>query len=71
MWTHNPGLRTLDNKDGNWMHMEEHWTLPLKEEKKNVYIETIKGCVLELDTTDQSVSLRNVTNSTSELIKTY
>ena len=71
MWKHNPEQRTLDNKDGNWLHMEEHWTLPLKEEKKNVYIETIKGCVLELNTTDQSVFLQNVTNSTSELIKTY
>ena len=69
MWKHNPGLRTLDNKDGNWRHMDEHWTLPLKEEKKHVYIETIKGCVLELNSLDQSVSLQNVSDSSGELIK--
>ena len=55
MWKHNPWLRTLDNKDGNWKYMEQDWTLPLKEEKENVYIETIKGCVLELNDTDQTV----------------
>ena len=69
MWKYNPWLRTLDNKDGNWKYMEEDWTLPLKEEKENVYIETIKGFVLELNTTDQSVFLQNVTNSSGELIK--
>ena len=71
MWKHNPGLRTLDNKDGNWKYMEKHWTLPLKEEKKNVYIETLEGCVLELNDTDQSKSvfLRNLTDATGELMK--
>ena len=65
MWKHNPGLRTLDNKDGNWKYMEKHWTLPLKEEKEHVYIETIKGCVLELGT-EHSVFLQNLTNSSGE-----
>ena len=69
MWKHNPGLRTLDNKDGNWKYMEKHWTLPLKEEKENVYIETLEGCVLELNDTDQSVFLRNLTDATGELMK--
>ena len=71
MWKHNPGLRTLDNKDGNWKYMERHWTLPLKEEKENVYIETLEGCVLELNDTDQSVFLRNLTDATGELMKNY
>ena len=69
MWKHNPGLRTLDNKDGNWMYMQEHWTLPLKEEKEKVYIETLKGCVLELNNEDQTVLLINVTDSSSKLVK--
>ena len=68
MWKHNPGLRTLDNKDGNWKYMEEHWTLPLKEEKENVYIETLEGSVLEL-IDDQEVLLRNVSDSSGKLIK--
>ena len=68
MWKYNPGLRTLDNKDGNWKYMEKHWTLPLKEEKENVYIETLEGCVLEL-IENWVVILRNVSNSSGKLIK--
>ena len=68
MWKHSPGLRTLDNKDGNWMYMEEDWTLPLKEEKEKVYIETLKGCVLELQN-DNQVLLQNLSGSSGELIK--
>ena len=70
MWKHNPEQRTLDNKDGNWKYMEEQWTLPLEEEKERekMYIETVKGCVLELDSEGQVV-LRNLTGSSSELIK--
>ena len=69
MWKHNPGLRTLDNKDGNWKYMEKHWTLPLKEEKENVYIETLEGSVLEQLIDDQEVLLRNVSDSSGKLIK--
>ena len=75
MWRHNPWLRTLDNKDGNWKYMEKHWTLPLKEEKEKVYIETVNGDVLELGTQknnlilNQTVFLRYANESTSKLIK--
>ena len=69
MWKHNPGLRTLDNKDGNWMYMQEHWTLPLKEEKEKVYIETLKGDVLELNKQNLTVFLRKLNESSGKLIE--
>ena len=75
MWKYNPWLRTLDNKDGNWKYMEYDWTLPLKEEKEKVYIETLKGDVLELNPNptghgkDLTVFLRFLNESSSKLIK--
>ena len=49
MWQYNSGLRTLDNKNGNWKYLDEQWTLPLKEEKEEMHIETIDGRVLGIN----------------------
>ena len=48
MWQYNSGLRTLDNKNGSWKYLHEHWTLPLKKEKEKMLIETLDGDYLGL-----------------------
>ena len=65
MWKYNPGLFTLVNKDGNWMYLEKHWTLPLKrDEKKNVNIETLEGEVLSRrDDESFQIVLKNIYKS--------
>ena len=64
MWQYNSGLRTLDNKNGNWKYLHELWTLPLKEEKEEMLIETLKGDYLGLIGNNKVVLL-----SSSELAK--
>ena len=49
MWKYSAGLRTLDNKIGNWKYLYLPWILPLKEEKEEMLIETEKGYVLGLN----------------------
>ena len=66
MWQYNSGLRTLDNKNGNWKYLHEHWTLPLKDETEKMHIETIDGEVLEINN-DNEIVLQNVTYSLGEL----
>ena len=65
MWKYSSGLRTLDNKNGNWKYLYLPWTLPLKEEKEEMLIETQKGYVLGLNEKKEVVLL-----SPSELIET-
>ena len=64
MWQYNSGLRTLDNKNGNWKYLHVQWTLPLKEEKEEILIETLNGNFLGLNEKKQVVLL-----SSSELIE--
>ena len=64
MWKYSSGLRTLDNKNGNWKYLYLPWTLPLKEEKEEMLIETQKGYVLGLNEKKEVVLL-----SPSELIQ--
>ena len=64
MWQYNSGLRTLDNKNGNWKYLHVQWTLPLKEEKEEILIETLNGDFLGLNEKKQVVLL-----SSSELIE--
>ena len=66
MWQYNSGLRTLDNKNGNWKYLHVQWTLPLKEEKEELHIETIHGEVLGINS-DNEIVLQNVTYSLGEL----
>ena len=68
MWQYNSGLRTLDNKNGNWKHLHVHWTLPLKDEKEEMLIETLNGTVLGLKGLNE-VILENETESSSELVE--
>ena len=67
MWQYNSGLRTLDNKNGNWKYLHVHWTLPLKDETEKMHIETIDGEVLGINNDDEIV-LQNVTYSLGELL---
>ena len=64
MWQYNSGLRTLDNKNGSWKYLHEHWTLPLKEEKEKMIVETLDGNYLGLIGDNKVVLL-----SSSELVK--
>ena len=60
MWQYNSGLRTLDNKNGSWKYLHEHWTLPLKEEKEEkeeIRIETLEGKFLGLNNEKEVVLL--------------
>ena len=66
MWQYNSGLHTLENKNGKWKYLHEQWTLPLKEEKEEILIETLHGQVLELKDINEVV-LENETESTSKL----
>ena len=61
MWQYNSGLRTLDNKNGNWKYLHVHWTLPLKDENEKMHIETINGEVLGINNNNEIV-LQNVTD---------
>ena len=67
MWQYNSGLRTLDNKNGNWKYLDEQFTLPLKEEKEEMHIETINGRVLGINDKNEIV-LQNLTYSLGELL---
>ena len=66
MWQYNSGLRTLDNKNGNWKYLHVHWTLPLRDETEKMHIETIDGEVLGINN-DNEIVLQNVTYSLGEL----
>ena len=60
MWQYNSGLRTLDNKNGNWRYLELSWTLPIKEEKEEkeeISIETLEGKFLGLNNEKEVVLL--------------
>ena len=67
MWQYNSGLRTLDNKNGNWKYLHVHWTLPLKDDNEKMHIETINGEVLGINDENEIV-LQNVTYSSGELL---
>ena len=54
----------MDNKNGSWKYLHEHWTLPLKEEKEKMLIETLDGDYLGLIGNNKVVLL-----SSSELVK--
>ena len=68
MWQYNSGLRTLDNKNGNWKYLHLNWILQLKDEKEEMLIETLNGEVLGLDDNDEVV-LQNKTYSLGKSIK--
>ena len=68
MWQYNSGLRTLDNKNGNWKYLHLNWILQLQDEKEEMLIETLNGEVLGLDDNDEVV-LQNKTYSLGEMIK--
>jgi hypothetical protein len=67
MWQYNSGLRTLDNKNGNWKYLHVHWTLPLKDENEKILLETINGDVLGINVRDEIV-LQNEAYSLGELL---
>ena len=67
MWQYNSGLRTLDNKNGNWKYLHVHWTLPLKDDNEKMLIETINGEVLGINDKKEIV-LQNETYSLGELL---
>ena len=67
MWLYKSSgpTNSLTNKNGNWKYLEEHWTLPVKEETEEMIIESIDGRVLELIDTNEVVLQREFTLNSS------
>ena len=69
MWKYN-GER-LENKNGDWMYLEETWILPNEDKKnKDEAIRNFDGRVLELDSNLKGMHLKLKHNIHSHIFST-